>query len=357
MLIKIRNNKGLIISSLFLLFLSVFAICSCFPDVFAYAVEADEVVKETSPAFLDIGGHIDKGICNVLQGMVEGSANMANEFFKTITGNNVFTVGINDDKFSSVNYAVSIICDKLRPVGYTALGLFMGFECLSIMKDTNQNISSAFGMGGLDRWIVFAIKCTIMFSVITNAKALMLIIYTFIGYIQTGITNALTIEGLNGDSNTFQTLIDMNNNLTFGDYWNGVLTMLVIVSLVSMVVSAITAIYVQILAVTRIFEIFLLMAVSPVSLVGFVSNKTSSLTSSYIKTFCGACLQLSIILLIIALAGPLINSLSGSIGEVFKAGQTGVQALMGCITPIVTTLAVFVMVKKSRPIADKLCQA
>ena len=293
---------------------------------------------------------------NACLGFAETCVGVANEFFGTITGNNLFTVGIEDDRFANVMLFVGNVCNALLPIGYLVLGIFAGVEGLRILKDSKSLSTQWLGLGVMEAWLVYAIKFTVLYVLITNAKALMLAIYSLVSLVQKAVSNAISAAGFGEATASFESLTELINAVTF-DQGIGFCAMVALIALLAAVVAGLTAVYVQVLAVMRLFEIFILIAVSPVSISGLVSSYTSSVTAGYIKTFIGAVLQISILFLIIAIAGPILSSVTGSINEVFNAGNTGIEALLSAVTPIVTTLAVFLMAKQSRQIADRLAGA
>ena len=285
---------------------------------------------------------------------------LANEFFSTITGSKLFNESItgNNNSFGEVMRLVSRICDALLPIGYTILGIFVGIEALRITKDTKQLSSQWLGLGIMETWLVFAIKFTVLYTLVTRAKDLMLVIYDFVCNVQTAIQGVIG-DGLDSPSAAFDSIATLAQSITF-ETDVSISLLILLTALVCMICAAITAIYIQVLGITRIFEIFILIAMSPVSVAGLASSYTSSITAGYFKSFVGAVLQISILFLIIALAGPILATVTSSINEVFvNPGDNPsiVQQLLGAITPIVTSLSLFFMAKQSRPIADKIAGA
>ncbi len=337
---------------------------TCIMPEFAFAVSDEDPIAttdvEANLGTITSGDFFKYGLTKLIGGAMLDFAkwltDIANEFFATITGNNLFTLGIEDDRFANVMLFVSNVCNALLPIGYLVLGIFAGVEGLRILKDTKSLSSQWLGLGVMEAWLVYAIKFTVLYVLITNAKALMLAIYSVVSLIQTAVSNAVSAAGFSDASTSFDSLTNLANAVTF-EQGTGFCMIIVLVALLAAIVAALTAIYVQVLAVMRLFEIFILIAVSPVSISGLVSSYTSPVAAGYIKTFIGAVLQISILFLIVAIAGPILASVTGSINEIFASGTSAVESIVATVTPIVTTLAVFLMAKQSRQIADRLAGA
>ena len=356
---KIIHNKYLL-CALAAVCVATCTLVVCVPDV-AFAVSDDDKILGTDvPLSISQLGNIKYCVLQwIFGGILSFAINatqLANEFLNTITNNSLFTLGIGDPKFNNVMAFVGTCCEKLTPIGYYVLGIFVGIEALKICKDTKSLSTQWIGLGVMEAWLVFAIKFTVLYTLVKNAKQLMLAIYSLVGLVQTAVQKAIESAGFGGVDQSFQPLIDMANSVTFGDF--GQAPLIALVALIALGAAALTAIYVQVLAVMRLFEIFILLAVSPVSISTLASQHTSSVGAGYIKTFIGAVLQISILFLIVAIAGPILGTVSSSITDVFaKPDATGPEVLLSVVTPIVTTIALFLMAKKSRDIADRLAGA
>lgn len=323
------------------------------PDL-AFAYSDDEKLSDAGFDFTNIGTAISIALAQQFSGFARTVMGFAEEFYNAITNADLFKLGITSTEFADVNKFIGSVCSQLKPVGYTILGVFAGIEGLRISHDSKSLSSQWLGLGVLEEWLFFTIKFCILYSVVTNAKSIMLCIYSMVGWIQTAVTKAMTSSGLSSSQAAFSSMTDTIDNLTVGDATSGFVMLLTIVCLIMLIVCAITAIYIQVLAITRIFEIFVLMAVAPVSLTGFVSKSTTFISQEYLKRFVGAVLQISVLLLIVAIGAPILNSVSGSLSSVFASEDTLINSLLGTITPIASTLALFTMAKQSRPIANSL---
>ena len=321
---------------------------------FAFAYDDNEKMMEAGYDITDWVGCIKVFFSKEI--LLKGALNfleLAGEFFNTITGNSLFTEGIDSTKFSKVYLFVGNLSESLKPVGYLILGMFAGIEALRIAKDSKGLSSQWMGLGVMEAWLVYALKFYILYVLVTNAKALMLAIYGLIIKIQGIIQGAIKDASLDDGSVVFDSVREYINNLTYGQCPSAAFTIF-LVCIVVLIVCAITAVYIQVLSVLRLFEIFILLAMSPICLSGAVSSITSSVTRSYIKNFVSAVLQLSIILIIVAIFGPLMSGITTSLNEAFTTNNTGVQAILKAVIPIVTSLSLFLMVKQSRQISDKL---
>ena len=348
------NCDKLLVGFVFL----VLAACSflvLLPQVAFASYPPDENIWSAGYDFLgDPGGSITLWLSTMCGNLAKQFLEIASEFFNTITGNHLFKQGIDSNNFSKVLSFVGLLIENLKPVGYTILGICAGIEALRIAKDSKGLSSQWMGLGIMEAWLVYCIKFYLLYTLVANAKFFMLAIYGLLMQVQSIISSAIDAAGFSNASLTFEETTNYINGLTMGDCPHAAI-LIAIVCLVLLVVCAVTAIYIQVLSVMRLFEIFILLAVSPVSLSGAVSSFTSSITKSYLRTFCAAVLQLSIILLIVAIFGPLMGGITTSLNETFSSNNTGVQIFVKSVVPIVTSLSLFLMVKQSRPIADKLC--
>lgn len=322
----------------------------------AWAYDGNAKFLDTGWDIGDIGGSILAMLGQAALQIGLSFLDVAGEFFNTITGNNLFKEGINSTKFSNVYLFVGNLCEALKPAGYTVIGIFAGIEGLRIAKDSKGLSTQWMGLGVMETWLVFVIKFYVMYVLVNNAKALMLAIYGLITNIQAIISKTIQSAGFDNASVVFDSIRDYMWTITYSQ-GVGICVVIMIMCGVVLIVCAVTAIYVQILSVLRLFEIFILMAVSPICLSGAVSSITSSITKSYIKTFCSAVLQLSIILITVAIFGPLMSGISESLNTAFSTGNTGVETILKTAVPIVTSLSLFLMVKQSRQISDKLVAA
>lgn len=345
----IKNNwmkTGLLSFCLISLILVVF-------PTFAFAIDGDTTFIDGGGDLLDPLGSMLLGAGKLCLSGGLSFLDLAGEFFNTVTGNNLFTEGITSTNFSKVYLFVGKLCESLRPAGYTVIGIFAGIEALRIAKDSKGLSTQWMGLGVMEAWMIFGIKFYALYTLVTNAKALMLAIYGLIEKIQTIISTAIKSEGFDNASVVFDSVREFINGITYSQ-GVGICVTVLLFCFVTLAICAVTAIYIQVLSVLRLFEIFILLAVSPICLSGAVSSWTSSITKSYVKTFCSAVLQLSIILLIVAIFGPLMAGITSSLNDAFSTGNTGVQAILKTAVPIVTSLSLFLMVKQSRQISDKL---
>lgn len=277
---------------------------------------------------------------------------LAAEFFSTISGNNLFTEGIDSSKFTKVYSFIATLTGSLKPAGFLIVGICAGIEGLRICKDSKGLSTQWLGLGLMEAWFVYAIKFYVLYSLVENAKELMLAIYSLVMIIQNAVINTIKGSGFDSGSVVFDEVKNFVNNVTIGDGM-GVAFVIFLTAITCLIICALTAVYVQVLSVMRIFEIFVLMAVSPITLGAAASSFTSDVTKTYIKTFISAVLQLTVILLIVAIFGPLMTGIASSLGEVFN-GDSGINTILKAVVPIVTSLSLFLMVKKSRQISNNL---
>lgn len=335
------NRKGAVILAL------VVALLIAFP-AFAWA----EPVIGSSPGMFDFGKQLTKWIVeSALEPFAQTILGVASEFYSILSKGQI--IGGDLSSFPEVERVVNTILDRvLVPFAQGFFGIFLAIDCLRIVRDTGSSSLKFAGLGVMEQWIIFAIKYSILYVVITHVKLIMYSVFSIFHAISNAIQNNILV---NMPTNTISS--DMMNAsfeaITY-DQGIGLGLVLVLVALVVLICVALTTIYTQVLAIVRIFEIFIGIAFAPIPLTMLAVKELSQGAISFIRWFCGACLQLAILYAIVALGGPLISSISSSLTAMFTSTNTGVEAIMIAIVPIVSSLALFMMVKQSRDISNRI---
>lgn len=310
-----------------------------------------EPILGSSPGMFDFGKTITKWVVESCQSVAQSILGIASEFYSILAKGQI--IGGDLSSFPEVERVVNTILDRvLIPFAQGFFGIFLAIDCLRIIRDTGNSSLRFAGLGVMEQWIVFAIKYSILYVVITHVRLIMYGIFGIFHAISNAIQNNVLI---NMPSSTISS--DMMNAsfeaITY-DQGIGLGIVLVLVAVVVLIAVALTTIYTQVLAIVRIFEIFVGVAFSPIPLTMLATKELSQGAIGFIKWFCGACLQLAILYAIVALGGPLISSIGSSLTAMFTTTNTGIEAIMIAVVPVVSSLALFMMVKQSREISNRI---
>ena len=319
--------------------------------LFAPAIAFAEPVIGSSPGMFDFGKQITKIIVEGMEGLAQSVLGLAAEFFSILSKGQI--IGGDLSSFPEVERVVNTILDRvLVPFAQGFFGIFLAIDCLRIIRDTGNSSLRFAGLGVMEQWIIFAIKYSILYVVITHVRLIMYGVFGIFHAISNAIQNSVLV---NMPSSTIsENMMNASFEAITYDQGFGISILLVIVAFVVLVCVGLTTIYTQVLAIVRIFEIFIGIAFSPIPLTMLATKELSQGAVSFIKWFCGACLQLAILYAIVALGGPLISSIGSSLTAMFTTTNTGIEAIMIAIVPVVSSLALFMMVKQSREISNRI---
>lgn len=318
----------------------------------AFAVEG--TIHDHDPGFLEIDDWATKIIYNACSSLATPLLTWASEFYRIIAEGNI--IGGELSSFPEVERVVeNILNNVLVPVALGFFGLFLGLDLLRIMKDSGNNALRFAGLGVMEEWLIFGIKYGILYVAINHVQLIMYSIFSVFHYISTLVQrNVLVDIDTSGISST---MMDASFQALTYENGPGLAILLLLVAFVVLIVVALTAIYTQVLAIVRIFEIFIGIAFSPIPITMLISRQLSSGGIQFFRWFCGACLQLAVLFAIVGLGGPLITSISGSVTAMFTTTDTAIQGMMTAVVPVISALSLFVMVKSSRTISDKIMGA
>lgn len=315
----------------------------------------EKIVGSTYNLITDAG----KWVTNlIVEGVCMSLANTcvewASEFWNIIAKGQL--IGGDLDAFPDAKAVVGkILTNVMVPIGQWMLALCLAIDLLRVEKDMGNNATKFAGLGALEAMIVFAIKYSILFIVINHVKVIMYGIFDIFASISDAIQRNVTAN-IAANAISPDMLAQSFNDLTFDDGM-GVAVLLVVVAFVILLVCAWTAIYTQVLCIVRIFEIFIGVAFAPAPLATFATHHLSQIGLGFVKWFCGACLQLAVLIAIITIGGPLIASITSSVSTLFTGGEGAIAAAMKAMVPIATSLSLYIMVKQSRQLADKIVGA
>lgn len=316
---------------------------------------ADEEIASSDPNWLlDPGKAITKTLYDILRSPVEGMMGLAGEFYGILAKGQF--VGGDLSAFPQVQTVVKDIINRvLVPISQGVLGFMLAFELLQIEHDIGTGSTARnLGLGGFERFIFFAVKYAALYVVINHIYAIMAGVFAIFNWVS---DHLLALVGSGNIANAIDAgMLDAAlNTLTYDQF--GQIFIYMLVALVTLVVCALTCFYGQVLAISRIFEIFVLIAMSPLPITTFANRKLSDVGTGFVKTFCSACLQLAVIYAIVGIGGPLIASVSSTVGGLFTSTDTGVQMLLKCSVPIVSCLSLYTMLKASRGISNHMTGA
>lgn len=319
--------------------------------LFAPAIAFAEPVIGSNPGMFDFGKQITKIIVEGMMGTAQGALGWAAEFYTILSKGQI--IGGDLSSFPEVERVVNTILDRvLVPFAQGFFGIFLAIDCLRILRDTGNNSLRFAGLGVMEQWIIFAIKYSILYVVITHVRLIMYGVFGIFHAISNAIQNTVLVNM--PTSTISQNMMNASFEAITYDQGFGIALLLAIVSFIVLACVALTTVYTQVLAIVRIFEIFVGIAFSPIPLTMLAAKELSPGAISFIKWFCGACLQLAILYAIVALGGPLISSISSSLTAMFTSTSTGIESLMVAIVPIISSLALFMMVKQSRELSNRI---
>lgn len=286
---------------------------------------------------------------------INNLANVADEFMSLIGSGDligdVFTSsrdGGTGTYTSALTTVMNVANNVVIPISNGFLGLSLIFSLMSFGREA--------GMGGRHGTDLFAgylwiaVKYVLISSCITHSISIMRGIFDLVNNIGSGIQQYAGLNDL--DFNTFSnTMMEVCRSSTYQDGF-GVLFVLLIIALVGAIAAALTAVYAQVLIVVRVFEICILMCFSGIAFVMLGHQGTRESGIRYIKRFGSCCVQALVLLLVVGL-GTIFMSAAANL-FVSTETDTILGFIVSAVGPIVSCVAIFLMVKQSRDIANAI---
>lgn len=317
----------------------------------SYAFADEEIIYGSEPGMFDIPKQVTKLLYNLFSSFVASVTSIAGDFYNIICQGKF--IGGDLSAFPEAeNMIKQIINQVIVPIAQGCLGVMLAFELLRMEHDmTNASSAQNLGLGGFEQFIFFAVKYAALYVVINHVYAIMYGIFSIFNWVTVHVQSLLQVSYA---SNAISAgMFDQAfQQLTYDDA--GMMVALAFAAIVLMIVVGWTAIYSQMLAISRIFEIFIYMTFAAIPATTFANKSLNNIGIEFIKQFCGACLQLAIIYVIVGIGGPIIANITGTLGGLFTSTQNGIDVIMATIVPIVSCLALYEMIKASRTLANKV---
>ena len=216
------------------------------------------------------------------------------------------------------------------------------------------------GLGGRHGTDLFAsymwmcMKYVLLATCITHSVTIMRAIFEMVADIGIAMQN---VGGLGSATTSAyaDAFMEVCRDLTYGQGF-GLAFVIMLIALVVLVICALTAIFTQVTMVIRVFECAVLMAFSSIAFVMLGHQGTRESGIRYIKRFAGVCVQALVILLVVALGGLFIDIAINQFAF-GSSSESAVGFLMGLVGPLVSCIAMFLMVKQARDIANAIVGA
>lgn len=299
-------------------------------------------------------GNIGNMVAHFFYGMFASAISVlssaADEFLSLIgTGSligDVFSSG--GEYASALTTVLSVSNNVIIPISNGFLGLSLVFSLMSFGREA--------GMGGRHGTDLFAgylwlaVKYVLLSSCITHSVDIMRGIFDLVNNIGSGIQQFASLDAL--DFSAFSgSMMEVCRSVTYQD-GVGVMFVLLLIALAGVLSAALTAIYAQVLIVMRIFEICLLMCFSGIAFVMLGHQGTRESGVRYIKRFASCCVQALVLLLVIGLGTVFMGAAAVMFVNTTSDGILGF--LIKAVGPIVSCVAIFLMTKQSRDIANSI---
>lgn len=351
-----REAKATLYLFLFLLCGMATVVVLASPESAFAADMSDKVISQEDPGKLDLGNWMIKGLYGICSGLATWLMSFASEFWNIIAKGQFIGGDLASSTFKDVRDVVhSVINDVIVPISQGFLGFMLAFELLKIEHDiTSSSSAKNLGLGSFEQFIFFAIKYAALYEVINHIYAIMYGIFSIFNWITVNVQDIVKDYNLSQDTITANMFDSSFQSLTYGDA--GAMIVLVIAAAFCLGIIAWTCLYGQVLAISRIFEIFILIAFSAIPITTFANSRLNNIGTEFIKTFCGACLQLAIIYVIVGIGGPLISSVSRNIGDIINVNSDGtlITLVMTALVPTICCIAMYQMLKSSRMLSQKI---
>lgn len=299
----------------------------------------------------NVGNFLSRWLYGMFGGAISMLSSAADEFMSLIgTGSligDVFSSG-EGEYASALSTVLSVANNVIIPISNGFLGLSLIFALMSFGREA--------GMGGRHGTDLFAgylwiaVKYVLLSSCITHSVSIMRGIFDLVNNVGSGIQQFASLDTL--DFSAFSdSMMEVTRSITYQD-GIGVMIVLLLIAFAGVIASALTAVYTQVLIVVRIFEICLLMCFSGIAFVMLGHQGTRESGVRYIKRFGSCCVQALVLLLVVGLGSVFMGAAAALFVDTPSEGILGF--LIKAIGPIVSCIAIFLMVKQSRDIANSI---
>lgn len=316
--------------------------------------QADLMSATTADFGLTTLGNIGNWFTRLLYGgfssMTYGLASWADEFMANISTADLFSQNFGNVYADAYSVITAVASNVIIPVANAFLGISFVFSLMSFTREA--------GMGGRQGTDLFAsymwigVKYSLLSALISKSVWFMNMVFLGINDIGAAMQRLGGLGSLQSTSYA-DAFMDVCRSLTYQQGW-GIALLIMLVAIVVLVIAAITAIYTQVVVVLRVFELAIRMAFGGFAIVMLGHQGTRESGMRYLKQFVGVCVQALVIVLIVGLGSVFITV---AVNAFPTTGATGIGFFMGLVGPIVSCVAMFVMVKQSRDLAFSIVGA
>lgn len=305
---------------------------------------------------------IMNGILDWFKGIVAGFAGTCidamNDFLHTASASDIFTMHLSNPALKQMCDVAWSVCQNVAmPIGFGLLGIMVALE----LANVSRNISTQNSLSFFESLARFVIKLMVWTTFISYTPSLMNMIYEFVRNISAGVKQFAVFEGSSGQITSFsidkQPILDVINGIQGDQFLWLVFAMLFLI--IALLLTAGATIFVQIVALARFLEIFVLFSLSAIPLVSFVNHNTRFIGQGYLTWFVSACLQGTVLVLLLAFFGPLFTAGASILGaSIGGDGGSSVAGLVNALAqPLVFSIVMILSIQHSREWASKIVGA
>lgn len=307
----------------------------------------------TKPGFdiFNLGPWFLYTIYEGVEGACSGMIDVCESLFGFIQTTDSLTLEIDDASYLQVYSSVVTISERaIQPIAVGFLGLALVLELLQFSREVATNRGDHFHMAGSYVWIL--VKFGAIMTLIGHTTLITNAIYELFLMLTRFVMGLMSSVGI--DEQGFSQFMIGLQEITYADW--GRMFIMLIIALVLVVAVAMTVLRVMVLTVTRMFEIYVRAAFSGIPLVMLTNRSTRDGGLRYFKEFAGACLQATVLVVMIAFSGVIMNAVA-----ILLAVPDGVGSFVGLVlnvlAPIAGVLGVNAVIGMSRDISNRILGA
>lgn len=249
---------------------------------------------------------------------------------------------------SALTTVLNVANNVIIPISNGFLGLSLIFSMMSFGREAG--VGGRHGTDLFAGYLWIAVKYALLSSCITHSIDIMRGIFDIVNNIGAGIQQFANLGTLQFSAFS-STMMEVCRSVTYQG-GIGVVFVLLLIALVGVIAAGLTAVYTQVLIVVRIFEICILMCFSGIAFVMLGHQGTRESGIRYIKRFGSCCVQALVLLLVVGLGSVFMTAAATLF---VNASSTGILGfIINAVGPIVSCIAIFLMVKQSRDIANSI---
>lgn len=286
-------------------------------------------------------------------------AKLSNDFMGQIGGSSLFNEGYADGAYNVVYDVCVKVADNVAvPVATGFLGLALVLALINFTKEVAQTNHGTTDL--LANYMFIIVKFGVIQLCISNTTLIMQGIYELVrevGMFMAKIAMPSQVGALAYTDGFAGAVNNILKSITFSE-GTGAAIIVFLVAMVAFVCSVMTVVYVNVVAIMRMFEVYVRSAFAALPMVMLGNRTTKDGGIRYFKKYAGCCLQALVIILIVALGGPMLSA-GGSLLQTALGNNSGGFAglIVSVLPPLCSCVALMFMVKQSRAIADEIVGA